>query len=441
VLNTWNSGWWKTLLVPGGLVLALASLILSGEVWRVSPTGLSFFYSVVFLAGLVLAWRFHSGRTFAAMILVLLAHRAVEFFSAGRVAAVGPGRTALEGVSILLAVNITWLAAAGEFGFTIAAFAPRLGILFLESVFIAVICRPRPEWGSDLFRAAWLPQSWFAWTKLSQVSWLALLVAFAFLVVRSAFSRKQSDAGFAWALAAVACALSGGGVGRAADGYIATAGFVLLVSVVETSYRMAYHDELTGIPSRRALNDARAGLEFPYTVAVVDIDHFKNFNDTYGHDTGDEVLRMVAGRLAGVTGGGKAFRVGGEEFTLLFAGKRVAEVQSHLERLRGTIEETKFHLRGVDRRVVARGPERRSSTRTAGRARAGDGPTHTVDLRVTVSIGAAEGRDGQTFEEAHDRADKALYRAKKNGRNRLEVDENQNRAKRARGKKASAKTA
>jgi len=93
-------------------------------------------------------------------------------------------------------------------------------------------------------------------------------------------------------------------------------------SIVETSYLLAYHDELTTLPSRRAFHDALLRLEAPYSIAMVDIDHFKRCNDTYGHDTGDQVLRMVASRLARVSGGGQAYRCGGEEFAILFSGKR-----------------------------------------------------------------------------------------------------------------------
>ena len=110
-----------------------------------------------------------------------------------------------------------------------------------------------------------------------------------------------------------------GGIGRVATAYIATAALLLLVAIIETSYSMAFHDELTGLPARRAFNQALLALEDPYTVAIVDIDHFKQFNDTYGHDTGDQVLRLVAGKLAQVTGGGKPFRCGGEEFAIFFA--------------------------------------------------------------------------------------------------------------------------
>jgi len=75
------------------------------------------------------------------------------------------------------------------------------------------------------------------------------------------------------------------------------------------------------LPSRRALIERLPSLGRRYTVAMVDVDHFKNFNDTYGHDAGDQVLRMVASRLGEVSGGGTAFRYGGEEFTILFPGK------------------------------------------------------------------------------------------------------------------------
>lgn len=442
-LNAWNSGWWRTLLVPGGLVLALASVLLSGDVLSVSPAALSFYYSTVFVGGLALAWRFHSGRTFAAIILILLAHRTVEFFAGGHSAVSGPGRTALDAVSFFLALNFVWLAISGEFGFSLVTFAPRLGVLFFESVFVAAICRPQPALGSHLFQAQWLPPTWFIWTRLSQVSWLALIFACSFLAIRCALSRKQIDAGSAWALAAVTVAFSGGGVSRRADGYVATAGLLLLVSVVETSYRMAYHDELTGIPSRRALNDSIATLEIPYTVAVVDVDHFKQFNDTYGHDVGDEVLRMVARKLADVTGGGGAFRVGGEEFTILFAGRRTVDTVTHLESLRQTIEETTFRLRGEDRRLAARGAERRQVTAKPRRASESARPSTASDLRVTVSIGAAEGRQDSTFAATLERADKALYRAKHNGRNRLEIDgkQSQDNAKTTRSKKSKVRSA
>ena len=79
-------------------------------------------------------------------------------------------------------------------------------------------------------------------------------------------------------------------------------------------------DELTDLPSRRSFNDAKLRLGNTYTVAMVDVDHFKHFNDTYGHDAGDQVLRMVAARIAEVSGGGKGYRYGGEDVAVLFPG-------------------------------------------------------------------------------------------------------------------------
>ena len=136
-----------------------------------------------------------------------------------------------------------------------------------------------------------------------------------------------------------------GGVGPIPTAYMATAALILVGSIIENSYFLAYHDELTTLPGRRAYNDALLNLEEPYAVAVVDIDHFKKFNDTYGHETGDQVLRLVATKLAEVTGGGRAYRVGGEEFSILFPGKSVKAVLPHLESLRSTIETSRFQLR------------------------------------------------------------------------------------------------
>src|ERR671936_1499644 len=113
---------------------------------------------------------------------------------------------------------------------------------------------------------------------------------------------------------------------------------------------LAYCDDLTGLAGRRALNERLLKLEGPHVIAMVDVDHFKKFNDTFGHDSGDQALRMVATRLAAVTGGGEAFRYGGEEFTIVFPEKTLEEASSHLERLRKSIENSIFKVRGKDRR-------------------------------------------------------------------------------------------
>ena len=181
----------------------------------------------------------------------------------------------------------------------------------------------------------------------------------------------------------------------------------------------------------------------------MDIDHFKNFNDTYGHDTGDQVLRMVAARLARVSGGGQAYRVGGEEFSIVFPGKSVAEVIPHVELLRKVIAASSFQVRGgeerrrnaakqqkdQERRARARrvddrtsdGTEsdrRRSATRKSRKA-AHTGASRQIasgELSVTVSIGVAEpARTNQKVEQVIHAADKALYRAKQAGRNRVEA--------------------
>ena len=136
---------------------------------------------------------------------------------------------------------------------------------------------------------------------------------------------------------------------------------------------MAFRDELTGIPSRRALNEQLAALGNRYAIAMLDVDHFKKFNDTYGHDLGDQVLKMVAAHIARVGGGGKAFRYGGEEFTVLFPGTDAEDAIPHLEALREEIESYRMALRGSDRPARTQGQEA-PARRVAGEERGvGDG--------------------------------------------------------------------
>jgi len=411
----------KSLVMPGGLLLGIAAGIVQSGALRGAGTVIDFFYYTAFGVGLLLAWRFHSSRVASALVVLFLGHRAIEFFAQGRVPLAGAGLTAFEAVSFLVPLNFVLLAVSRERGVTLAIAAPRLALLFVQSVFVAVICRPAPSAGSHLFHGAFFGRTWSAWTPIPQIALLVFVAVFAYLIVRLVSRPKPVENGFAWALLALFLALNIGGIGLAARAYVASAAIILVVSIIETSYAMAYHDELTGLPSRRAFNDSTLQLEAPYTVAVVDIDHFKSVNDTFGHETGDEVLCMVAGNLVLVTGGGQPFRVGGEEFTILFPGKSQAAVMEHVELLRRTIEESPFRLRGnADRRSAPRGPDRRSSRRkknTGARVKVQRG-----SLQVTVSIGVAEPQgEDMKVEEVLKLADQALYAAKRGGRNRVEV--------------------
>jgi PleD family two-component response regulator len=146
-----------------------------------------------------------------------------------------------------------------------------------------------------------------------------------------------------------------------------------------------------------------------YAIAMVDVDHFKKFNDTHGHDVGDQVLRMVAARIAAVGGGGRPFRYGGEEFTVLFPGRGARDALPWLEALRESVEAYTLALRGQDRPASPRdGKDRRGA---GSRARA---------VSVTVSIGVAERSEKYpTPEDVIQAADRALYRAKNRGRNQV----------------------
>ena len=124
--------------------------------------------------------------------------------------------------------------------------------------------------------------------------------------------------GFFWALIATLLALLAENNGNSPTLYYSAAGLIISMSVIETAYAMAFQDELTSLPARRALNTALPGLGKRYAIAMLDIDFFKKFNDRFGHDVGDQVLCMVASHLNRVGGGGRSFRYGGEEFTILF---------------------------------------------------------------------------------------------------------------------------
>jgi diguanylate cyclase (GGDEF)-like protein len=190
--------------------------------------------------------------------------------------------------------------------------------------------------------------------------------------------------------------------------FMAAAGLILVASLLQESHQLAFRDPLTGLPGRRALEERLRALGGHYAIAMVDVDHFKKFNDTHGHDIGDQVLKLVGGRLSQAAKGGVAYRYGGEEFSVLFPGASVDDAARELEDIRGAIEGYKMAVRAQDR------PKKSDE----GAKRRGEGAPEK-QLSVTVSIGVAGPGRGATPQHVIKAADEALYRAKQAGRNRV----------------------
>jgi len=154
-------------------------------------------------------------------------------------------------------------------------------------------------------------------------------------------------------------------------------------------------DPLTGLANRRAYDEElarriaqRRRHGTPVSIVVVDIDHFKRFNDTFGHQAGDEVLRCVAGILQRTMRQSDVVaRLGGEEMAVVLPGGNVDEACMAAERARRAIDEARFHHDGHE-------------------------------LHVTISLGVAERKEHEDGAALSKRADAALYAAKKAGRNR-----------------------
>jgi diguanylate cyclase (GGDEF)-like protein len=250
---------------------------------------------------------------------------------------------------------------------------------------------------------------WLELLQARQTLLLAFLIAVVFNLLALALRRGAFEGSLLWVLAALALVVFKAASTEQATLLLTAAQLVLLIGLVEDSYRLAFHDELTGLPSRRALNETMRSLRGGFALAMIDVDRFKKFNDRYGHDAGDQALKMVAEELARVGGGGRAFRYGGEEFSVVFTSKTPEEARQPMEALRTAIETKRFVVRSPRR--PRKKPRRNRKPQN-----------EQQHVTITVSMGLAGPNSRRpTADDVLKAADKALYRAKKSGRNRLVV--------------------
>jgi diguanylate cyclase (GGDEF)-like protein len=399
------------LVWPNGTIVLIAAIaIASGFFNHLIARGADYATVAVIAAGLLTAWRFHAMRSIAG--LVLFAATTFAFAHANAANSINSAAHALfAALCFLLPLNVVALLLVEEFTLSLEPIGYWLGFATVQAGVLAATCRPGEE-TSFWTWLNWHP-SWWPIIPIGPITAFTFIATTVALLYKFAKDRRPLDAGLAWSLLPSVLACFSSASLRTA--YLAAGAIAITVSVIETSYQLAYEDELTRLPGRRAFNQTIAALDDEYAIAMVDVDHFKKFNDTYGHEVGDQVLRMVASRLASVTGDGRSFRCGGEEFAVVFPGKNANDVIEHVEQLRRSIEDSTFTVRGP-----ARSQRRRDERRYC------HSPRHLQNQKlgtsVTVSIGLAQPRaaddDVKWVVEA---ADKALYAAKQRGRNRVVV--------------------
>lgn len=394
-----------TFFLPGGMII-LALFLTSyfnlvapwlEKIEKIAP------YAVVAVGG-ILAWRFHRSRLAFIIFILFLSERSLYYFGPGGPFAAGYENSILLANGVLLPVNIALFYLVRERKIFTLGTLFRLVFLLSQPLAVYLALRFRPELFQYLaYQLIKNPQ-----LEALPLPQLVLLVNSSIMLLFLAgalFGSSPVLRGYFWTLVATLSALVAESTGQSPTIYFSGAGLIIIASVIESAYAMAFHDELTGLPARRALNTALHGLGKRYAIAMLDIDFFKKFNDRYGHDVGDQVLCMVASHLRRVGGGGRPFRYGGEEFTILFSGKTKEEAIPYLEMVRQSIEAAQFALRGKNR---PKNPPKKMK-------KPKDQPK---TVSVTISIGVAEPKSSK--DKPHTvikSADTALYRAKKRGRN------------------------
>jgi diguanylate cyclase (GGDEF)-like protein len=394
--------------VPGGvLVLAVSFLLLRGLPTLTLPLLIRIYPYVVLVAGIWFGWHFNRSRLIFVIVTLALADRFLLIFAEGSGASVGAGRIVYNAVCILLPLNLVVFSLVKERGFITWHGKWPIGMILIQIIAVLLIGVWKQLGLSPYLEYSFLKLPLFNLIPMGQPGLIAFGAAFFILMLRYARLRSSIECAFFWTLVSSFFALALGDIGPMSTIFFATAGLVLVISVIETSFNFAFYDDLTGLPARRAFNETLSKIGRHFTVAMVEVDSFKKINDRYGLLVGDQVLRMVATKLEKVTGGGLSYRYSGQRFGVVFPAKFVDETIPHLESLRKGIEIYSFILRGPKRpREKPANPEKFRGSQKR--------------ISLTVAIGAVQRRDASVKPKDVIRsADEALLKAQNKGGNQI----------------------
>ncbi len=292
-------------------------------------------------------------------------------------------------LSILLSLNLLiWLFVPEKGFYSKYYVASLLSLFVVQMLFVFWYIETLPSYMIDFLSVAVKVEV----VNLPMIPLVIGVLTWMFLVIKNAMSHhiKVLDTTVIFVLLLMLFGLNSLELYGFLAWVSAISALIIILSMVFDSHHLAYIDELTKLKGRRALFESFSGLGRQYTIAMMDIDHFKKFNDSYGHDIGDSVLAIVAKKLSLIREG-SVFRYGGEEFTLLFKGKTPQEIKLYIEEVREAIanHNLMFETKGK-----------------------------SIKAKLTVSFGVAEKTPEHSKpEDVMKLADKALYQAKSAGRN------------------------
>lgn len=397
--------------MPGGLLVAAALGFLRPgglPAWALPLVGL--YCYLILGAGVLLCWFLDRNRVLLAIVVLMLVDWALLHFVAGDVTATGVSRVVFDATALLLPLNLLAFSLIPERGLRIKQEAVRLVLILCQALLVAWICLPDQAVMAESLEFAFIAPRLTSWTPIPQPALLAFGAALVLLTFRSVLSRSllerrnAIEIGFVWALVAAFVGLHGSRAGWLPTNFFATAELILVLAVYEATHKMTHYDALTGVRGRDAFTQALRGLGKRYSIAVADIDRFKQVNARHGYSVGNQVLRLIAERMTSMFDQEDVFRLEGGRFIILFRNKSVPEALPHLDALRKAVEALSTTPLGD--RIVTQDP--------------GTADSSLGQQIVTISIGVAERDDRKPSpEKVMKVAERLLNQAKRSGRNQV----------------------
>jgi len=354
-----------------GLIFLLVGVVLAtlgtDWPWLLAVTGIS--PLVVYPVGFALAWRFRRSRVAAVLLGLFMMDLLLRPPSSALQTGVGSVWDASGVLFLFLMPIVATMKDRGvpsPRGLTQVAIV--LGGLAGGLLFWAV----RPNFLS------WTWQPLLPWDlSRSGMSDAVVVVGLFALLLTGGLALGRGhrlDKGFFWIAVVLGLALRGGPESMESTVYLTMAGLMLIVNVIEKSYAFSALDDVTGLPTRRALRQEIKNAGDTYALAFVGVDHYNELYDRYGRDTSDRVVKKIAMHLGKTSVTGKTFRSGDQEFAIVYKGRGRNDVLGDLEMLRADIEDFRFSLR----------------PKTHGNGAPGATNYPAVRWSLTVSVGVAD---------------------------------------------------